>query len=51
MTLSNERLQQLKNYINTIPTQYGVEFLTFFAQVEQEQQVDQQPSESEEMDS
>jgi hypothetical protein len=51
MTLSNEQLQRLKNYINTIPTQYGIELLTFFAQVEQEQQVDQQPSESEEMDS
>jgi hypothetical protein len=37
MTLTNEQLQQLKNYINTIPTQYGIELLTFFAQIQQQE--------------
>lgn len=51
MTLSNEQLAELRQFINTIPTQYGMPLLNFFVQIEQQQQIDdQQPSESEEMD-
>jgi hypothetical protein len=50
MEITKEQLEGLKQFINTIPTQWGMPLMTFFAQIEQQQQVDEQPSESEEMD-
>ena len=35
--LTKEQLEELKKYINTIPTMYGVPLLNFFGQLEQEQ--------------
>lgn len=35
--LTKEQLEELKKFINTIPTMYGVPLLNFFGQLEQEQ--------------
>lgn len=35
--VSKEQLEELRKFIGTIPTMYGVQLLNFFAQLEQEQ--------------
>jgi hypothetical protein len=47
ITLNEQEVQDLVAYINTIPTQYRFGLLQF---LNSKVQVDQQPSESEEMD-
>jgi hypothetical protein len=37
MILTPEQLRELEAFINTIPTQYGMPSLNFFARVQQEQ--------------
>ena len=37
ITLSKENLEDLKKFINTIPTMYGVPLLNFFGDLEKQQ--------------
>jgi hypothetical protein len=50
MEITQEQLQELRMFINGIPTQYGMPLLIFLERLEYQQKVDEQPSESEEMD-
>jgi hypothetical protein len=43
--LTKEQLEDLKKFINTIPTMYGVPLLNFFAQLEQEQKTEEPKTE------
>jgi hypothetical protein len=42
LTLNEQQLNDLKAFINKIPTEFGLPLLTFFGQLEQEQKPKQE---------